>query len=83
VGVRPFPAREVTVKAAVCYAFGAPSEVEEVEIDAPQAGEVKVRLAAAGICHSDIHMIRGDWAGTLPLVASTDPQTTRTQAKIV
>jgi S-(hydroxymethyl)glutathione dehydrogenase/alcohol dehydrogenase len=56
------------VKAAVCYAFGAPLRVEEVENDAPQAGEVKVRLAAAGICHSDIHMIQGEWAGTLPLV---------------
>jgi NDMA-dependent alcohol dehydrogenase len=56
------------VKAAVCYAFGAPLQVEEVEIDPPQAGEVKVRLAAVGICHSDIHMIHGDWAGTLPMV---------------
>jgi S-(hydroxymethyl)glutathione dehydrogenase/alcohol dehydrogenase len=56
------------VKAAVCYAFGALLSVEEVEIDPPQAGEVKVRLAATGICHSDIHMIKGDWAGRLPMV---------------
>jgi Zn-dependent alcohol dehydrogenase len=57
------------VKAAVCYAFGEPLRVEEVEIDPPQSGEVKVRLAATAICHSDVHMIKGDWAGALPMVA--------------
>lgn len=57
------------MKAAVCYAFGQPLVVEEVEIDLPQAGEVKVRLAACGICHSDVHLVRGEWGGDLPVVA--------------
>ena len=57
------------MKAAVCYAFGQPLVVEEVEIDPPQPGEVKVRLAATAICHSDVHLIRGDWGGQLPVVA--------------
>jgi S-(hydroxymethyl)glutathione dehydrogenase / alcohol dehydrogenase len=57
------------MKAAVCYGFGEPLVVEEVEIDLPQAGEVKVRLAATAICHSDVHLIRGDWGGKLPVVA--------------
>src|SRR6185436_7561279 len=61
--------KEPTMKAAVCYAFGQPLVVEEVEIAPPQPGEVKVRLAAAAICHSDLHLIRGDWGGALPLVA--------------
>src|SRR5262245_60861658 len=57
------------MKAAVCYAFGKPLVVEEVEIAAPQSGEVKVRLAATAICHSDVHLIRGEWGGDLPVVA--------------
>ena len=56
------------IKAAVCYEFGKPLEVEEIEIDPPQQGEVKVRVAATGICHSDIHLIKGEWGGPVPLV---------------
>jgi NDMA-dependent alcohol dehydrogenase len=57
------------MKAAVCYGFGQPLLVEEVHLDPPRAGEVKVRLAATGICHSDVHLIRGEWGGDLPVVA--------------
>lgn len=57
------------MKAAVCYEFGKPLVVEDVEIDPPRSGEVKVRVAATAVCHSDIHLLAGDWAGTLPLVA--------------
>ena len=56
------------MKAAVCYAFNEPLVVEDVEIDPPKTGEVKVRIAATAVCHSDIHQMSGDWAGTLPLV---------------
>ncbi len=35
------------MKAAVCHEFGKPLVVEDIEIDPPQAGEVKMRLAAA------------------------------------
>lgn len=60
------------MKAAVCYEFGKPLVVEEVELDPPKKNEVRVRLAATAICHSDIHLIRGDlkerW-GKLPYVA--------------
>jgi S-(hydroxymethyl)glutathione dehydrogenase/alcohol dehydrogenase len=57
------------MKAAICYGFGEPLVVEEVDIDPPQSGEVKVRLAATAICHSDVHLIRGEWGGDLPVVA--------------
>ena len=57
------------MRAAVCYEFGQPLVVETVEIHPPQAGEVQVRLAATGICHSDVHLVRGDWGGNPPLVA--------------
>jgi Zn-dependent alcohol dehydrogenase len=56
------------MKAAVCYAFGKPLVVEDIELDPPQAGEVEVRLAACAICHSDIHYMEGAWGGTLPAV---------------
>ncbi|GAC1533597.1 MAG: Zn-dependent alcohol dehydrogenase [Herpetosiphon sp.] len=57
------------MKAAVCYEFGEPLVIEEIAIGAPQRGEVKVRLAATAICHSDVHAIRGEWGGTMPFVA--------------
>jgi S-(hydroxymethyl)glutathione dehydrogenase/alcohol dehydrogenase len=57
------------MKAAVCYEFGKPLAVEEVEIDPPQQDEVAVRIAATAICHSDVHLIRGEWGGATPVVA--------------
>ena len=50
------------MKAAVCYEYGKPLVIEELELDPPQRGEVQVRLAATAICHSDVHLIRGEWA---------------------
>src|SRR5579859_7464285 len=57
------------MKAAVCYEFGQPLVVEEIDIKPPEPGEVKVRLAATAICHSDVHLIRGEWGGHPPVVA--------------
>jgi Zn-dependent alcohol dehydrogenase len=60
------------MKAAVCYEFGKPLVVEEVDLAPPQANEVQVRLAATAICHSDVHLIRGDWGdwgGLPPIIA--------------
>ncbi len=57
------------MKAAVCYAYDQPLVIEDIEIDPPQTGEVKVRVAACAICHSDVHQIRGDRSAELPLVA--------------
>jgi Zn-dependent alcohol dehydrogenase len=56
-------------KAAICYTFGQPLEMEEISIQPPQRGEVLVRLAATGICHSDVHTLHGDLGGRVPLVA--------------
>jgi aryl-alcohol dehydrogenase len=49
-----------TIRAAVTESKGAPFAVEELELDAPRADEVLVRLAAAGICHTDL-IIRDQW----------------------
>jgi S-(hydroxymethyl)glutathione dehydrogenase/alcohol dehydrogenase len=67
------------MKAAICYEFGQPLVVEEVEIDPPQEGEVKVRLAATAICHSDIHAIRGEWGGNIPVIVGHEAAGTVTE----
>jgi S-(hydroxymethyl)glutathione dehydrogenase/alcohol dehydrogenase len=56
------------LKAAVCYESGKPLVVEEVDIDPPKAGEVKVKLAATAVCHSDIHLFKGEIPWELPAV---------------
>ncbi|MEO5632310.1 Zn-dependent alcohol dehydrogenase [Gaiella sp.] len=43
--------------------------VEEVELDSPRAGEVLVKVAAAGVCHSDLHLVDGHLGdGRWPMV---------------
>ncbi len=56
------------MKAAICYEFGKPLVIEEVTLDPPGKGDVKIRMAATAICHSDIHAIKGEH-GNLPLPA--------------
>jgi Zn-dependent alcohol dehydrogenase len=56
------------MRAAVCYEPGEPLIIEDIDIDPPQSGEVKVRLVATAICHSDIHALHGDWNGKFPVV---------------
>lgn len=56
------------MKAAVCHAFGQPLVVEELTIDPPETGEVKVKIAACAICASDIHYMEGAWGGRPPIV---------------
>ncbi|HLF88727.1 MAG TPA: Zn-dependent alcohol dehydrogenase [Anaerolineales bacterium] len=56
------------MKAAVCHEFGKPLVIEEVQLGEPQAGEVKVKLAACAICHSDISYMEGEWGGRLPAI---------------
>ena len=47
-------------RAAVLHGIGQEWQVEEIEVDAPKAGEVLVEWKAAGLCHSDEHMVTGD-----------------------
>jgi NDMA-dependent alcohol dehydrogenase len=49
-------------RAAILHDVGGPWFVEEFELDAPRAGEVLVQMAAAGLCHSDDHILKGDMA---------------------
>jgi S-(hydroxymethyl)glutathione dehydrogenase / alcohol dehydrogenase len=56
------------LKGAVCNDFGKPWTIEELELDKPGKGEVKVKVAACAICHSDIHSARGEHS-QIPLPA--------------
>ena len=53
----------LTMRAAVLHEPRTPLAVEEVLLDPPQAGEVLVRVAAAGVCHSDLHLAEGHLGG--------------------
>jgi Zn-dependent alcohol dehydrogenase len=50
---------ELRVQAAVWRAPGERGSVEEVLLDPPREHEVLVRIAAAGVCHSDLHLAEG------------------------
>jgi S-(hydroxymethyl)glutathione dehydrogenase/alcohol dehydrogenase len=56
------------MKAAVCQEHGQPLVIEDLELDGPGPGEVRVKLAACAICHSDIHYVEGAWGGKLPIL---------------
>lgn len=47
------------MKAAVLYQANTSLVIEEVDIEGPKAGEVQLRITATGICHSDLHNIKG------------------------
>jgi S-(hydroxymethyl)glutathione dehydrogenase/alcohol dehydrogenase len=56
------------MKAAVCREFRKSLSVEQVELAEPRPGEVRVKIAACAICHSDLLFIEGAWGGALPAV---------------
>jgi len=57
-----------TARAAVLNAIREPLSVEPLAVRDPRDGEVLVRLAASGVCHSDLHAITGDLPMPLPCV---------------
>ncbi|MBC8365014.1 MAG: alcohol dehydrogenase catalytic domain-containing protein [Actinobacteria bacterium] len=56
------------MRAAVCRGVGEPQRVEELQLAAPGPGEVRVRVDACAVCHSDLMYVDGDWATDFPLV---------------
>jgi propanol-preferring alcohol dehydrogenase len=50
-----------TMKAAVVRQFKQPLVIEDVPIPRPEAGQILVRVAASGVCHTDLHAAEGDW----------------------
>lgn len=50
-----------TMKAAVVREFGKPLVIEEVAVPEVGPGQILVKVAAAGVCHTDLHAAEGDW----------------------
>jgi alcohol dehydrogenase, propanol-preferring len=50
-----------TYRAAVVREFGSPLVVEQTSMRALAVGQVRVKVQACGLCHTDIHAARGDW----------------------
>ena len=49
------------MKAAVVRELGQPLVIDEVAVPEPGPGQILVRIAATGVCHTDLHAVRGDW----------------------
>ncbi len=59
----------VLSRAAVAWEANRPLEIEEVEVAAPKAGEVMVRIVATGVCHTDAYTLSGkDSEGIFPCI---------------
>lgn len=58
------------MKAAFVREFGKPLEIDETDVPTPGHGEVVVKVAASGVCHTDLHAAEGDWPvkPILPLI---------------
>ncbi|MEV7817412.1 alcohol dehydrogenase catalytic domain-containing protein [Streptomyces flaveolus] len=54
---------------STCQAPGTAAEFEVVEPDLtkPKRGEVLIKVEATGLCHSELHMLTGDWPVPLPM----------------
>jgi S-(hydroxymethyl)glutathione dehydrogenase/alcohol dehydrogenase len=55
-------------KAAVCVGLNEPLEIQDLELESPHAGEIRVRMGASGVCHSDLSIQNGTLMGSLPMV---------------
>ena len=47
------------IQAALLTETHAPFRIETVDLEPPQAGEVLIKMAASGVCHSDWHVVEG------------------------
>jgi S-(hydroxymethyl)glutathione dehydrogenase/alcohol dehydrogenase len=55
-------------RAAVFHGPGRPLEVREIDLEEPKDDEVVVRMAAVGICGTDLHNVKGEWQRPTPMV---------------
>ncbi|MCE9944919.1 S-(hydroxymethyl)glutathione dehydrogenase/class III alcohol dehydrogenase [Aeromonas rivipollensis] len=61
--------QSIKCKAAIAWGPGQPLSIEEVEVMPPQAGEVRVRIIATGVCHTDAFTLSGeDPEGVFPCI---------------
>ena len=65
---RTMPSGTIEIQAAVCREFASPLTVETLRLAPPRGNEVRVKVLASSICHSDIIYMDGGWGGELPAV---------------
>jgi S-(hydroxymethyl)glutathione dehydrogenase/alcohol dehydrogenase len=58
----------VTTRAVICREPRRPWEITELALDEPKADEVRIKFYAAGLCHSDDHIQKGDAPMRMPVV---------------
>jgi S-(hydroxymethyl)glutathione dehydrogenase/alcohol dehydrogenase len=58
----------ITTRAAICREARRPWEITELHLDEPKANEVRIKFHAAGLCHSDDHIQKGDAPMRMPVV---------------
>ena len=68
--MRAMTSGSIEISAAVCRGFGTPLSVERLRLAPPEGSEIRVRVRASSICHSDITCMDGGWGGadSLPAV---------------
>jgi S-(hydroxymethyl)glutathione dehydrogenase/alcohol dehydrogenase len=59
---------DVESEAAILWEPGGEWVVEPIELDPPKEGEVLVKLGASGMCHSDEHLVTGDFPAPVPVI---------------
>lgn len=59
---------EMFMKAAVFTEVGKPLAIEDLELQPPKQGEVKIKMAASGVCHTDLSVMNGTLPGSSPMV---------------
>jgi len=55
------------LKAAVLYNYNEPLRIEDVSVPRPSGNEVLVKVYGSGVCHSDLHIIKGEFVDELPV----------------
>ncbi len=56
------------MKAAVLDRYGEPLKIEELDVERPKEGEIRVRIIGAGVCHSDLYVLEGGTPIPTPVV---------------
>ncbi|KAM5255592.1 alcohol dehydrogenase 1-like [Ctenodactylus gundi] len=58
----------ITCRAAIAWAKHSPLAIEEIQVDPPKAGEVRIKMISSGICGTDDHVIKGSFPVNFPLI---------------
>ena len=64
------------MKAAVLYDINTPLQIERIALPNIENDQVRVRLVASGVCHSDWHVVKGEWPFIpIPIIQKSDCST--------